>query len=296
MDAKRRVDEVAVRRKRLNERLRAEFIAGAKEDSRPAWTRADGGRASAGTTALSRKLVRARCRARLLFVALMAAVAACGGPTPTAALPSSPSGVETPASSAQPPAPNTQPVASSPPAASATPVAWTELERTIRAGIREDAARGCAPRRHNLPPGTIAAVECRPRDPAVARVGFYLFGSPDEAFAHYRNRLRAEGLAYNKGDIGDRHWEECWHFENEGDQHSSTCRYRHAGFVNSSGYANYRAVGDALYVGVLGKADDVTGVWDWVRLSRGEETPPGEMGEVPWWPTLYEGELVSVAP
>jgi hypothetical protein len=187
-------------------------------------------------------------------------------------------------------------VTTSSPGASATPVAWTELERTIRAGIREEAAQGCAPRRRDLPPGTIAAVECRPRDPVVDRVGFYLFGSSGEAFDHYRNRLRTEGLAYNKGDIGDRLWELCWRFEYEGEEHSSTCRYRHAGFVNSSGYANYRAVADALYIGVLGNVADVTQVWDWVRLSRGEETPPGEMGEVPWWPTLYEGELVSDTP
>jgi len=239
--------------------------------------------------------VRAICRAILLFSALMPA-AACAVPVPSSSPTAVPSRVETPASLAQPPSPSASPPATSPPAASATPVAWTKLERTIRAGIREDAAQGCAPRRHDLPLGTVAAVECRPGDLAVARVGFYLFGSPDEAFDHYRNRLRAEGLAYNKGDIGDRRWEECWHFENEGEEHSSSCRYRHAGFVNSSGYANYRAVGDALYIGVLGNAADVTDVWDWVRLSRGEETPPGEMGEVPYWPTLYEGELVSVAP
>ena len=239
--------------------------------------------------------MRAICRAALLFAALLP-IAACAGPVPSTPPSAAPSRVETPASPPQPPAPSTSPLGTSPPAASATPVAWTKLERTIRAGIREDAAQGCLPRRHDLPAGTIAAVECRPRDPAVARVGFYLFGSQDQAFDHYRNRLRAEGLAYNKGDVGDRRWEGCWLFENEGEQHSSTCRYRHAGFVNSSGYANYRAVGDALYIGVLGNAADVTDVWDWVRLSRVQETPPGEMGEVPDWPTLYEGELVSDRP
>jgi deoxyinosine 3'endonuclease (endonuclease V) len=30
--------------------------------------------------------------------------------------------------------------------------------------------------------------------------------------------------------------------------------------VNSSGYAHYRAVGDALYIGVLGNTADVTDV------------------------------------
>jgi hypothetical protein len=160
--------------------------------------------------------------------------------------------------------------------------------RGRRAGLRQETPRSPArnDRRRRMPTGRACR---RPRRLLPLRL-------PRRGVRSLPQPATRKGLVYNKGDIGDRRWEECWHFENEGEQHSSTCRYRHAGFVNSSAYANYRAVGDALYIGVLGNTADVTDVWDWVRLSRGEETPPGEMGEVPYWPTLYEGELVSVAP
>lgn len=233
-------------------------------------------------------------RAAMLF-GILIPIAACADAVPSGPPSAAPSLVETPASPAQPIAPSTSPVATSPPAASATPVAWTELERTIRAGIREDAAEGCVPRRHELPPGTIAAVECRPGDAAVARVGFYLFASPDQAFDHYRNRIRDERLTYNDDDdsrFGSR-WERCWYDFGEGEQKQLDCRQRDAGFVNSEGYANYRAIDGALYIGVLGNNADVADLYDWsARLDSGDP-PPGEMAPVPNEPTLYEGELVS---
>jgi hypothetical protein len=176
-------------------------------------------------------------------------------------------------------------------------VAWTKLERTIRAGIREDAAKSCVPRRHDLPSGTIAAVECRPSADGVARVGFYLFGSPDEAIDHYLARLRDEGLTYNLEE-GRRRYELCWDDYGEGEQKQLDCRYRHAGFVNSSGFANYRAISDAMYIGVLGDNANVTKLKDWARqaTSQSEALAPGEMGIVPMTPTLYDGDLVSRTP
>ena len=154
---------------------------------------------------------------------------------------------------------------------------------------------GCVPRRSDLPRGTIAAVECRPGVDGVARVGFYLFGSPDEAFDHYLARIRDEGLTYNREE-GRRRWELCWDDYGEGEQKQRHCRYRHAGFVNSSGYANYRAVSDALYIGVLGDNSDVQGLEDWSWAGLDVDTPPPEMAPVPEAPTLYTGDLVARAP
>jgi hypothetical protein len=55
------------------------------------------------------------------------------------------------------------------------------LEVLFTVAHRDDAAQDCAPRRDGLPSGTIAAVECRLYDPAVARVGIYPFASPARA-------------------------------------------------------------------------------------------------------------------
>jgi hypothetical protein len=132
----------------------------------------------------------------LLFGALIL-FTGCAEPARSAPPSTDASRVEPSAGPTQSPTHSASPVVTSPPTASTTPVAWTQLERTIRAGIREDAAKRCVPRRHDLPPGTIAAVECAPRAAVVARVGSYLFASPDQAFDHYRSRIRAEELTYN---------------------------------------------------------------------------------------------------
>ena len=110
---------------------------------------------------------------------------------------------------------------------------------------------GCAPRRHDLPPGTVAAVECRPGVALVSRVGFYLFASPDDAFAVYLDRVKEQGLALNT-EQGRRGWERAMYICSD-----DKCAERDAGFVNSDGYANYRSVMGAMYIGVLGTRDDI---------------------------------------
>jgi hypothetical protein len=202
---------------------------------------------------------------------------------PSAPPSAAPSRVETPASPAEAPAPRTSPVATSRPAASSTPVAWTELERVIRDNMRDDAAVGCAPRRHDLPPGTVAAVECRPGVAPVSRVGFYLFASPEDARDVYIDRVKEQGLALNT-EQGRRGWERAGYICSEAEVE---CAERDAGFVNSDGYANYRAVMGAMYIGVLGTRDDIEDLRGWAWEST-QECPPGpDTCPVPESPSLY---------
>ncbi len=215
------------------------------------------------------------------LVAVVLTVAACVPAANPTLLTSGPASREPGPTSAAMPSASTSPDPSQPPQASATPVAWTELEQTIQASIRKDAAQGCAPRRKDLPRGTIAAVECRPEVTAVARVGFYLFGSPEAASITTAPGSVTRGsssTATRAGAAG----RSAYSTYGEGEQKQLDCRQRHAGFVNKPGYSNYRAVWGSVYIGVLGKDADVQGMWLWAWESLGEvEVPPGEMGVVP---------------
>jgi hypothetical protein len=149
---------------------------------------------------------------------------------------------------------------------------------------------GCGPRHHDLPPGTVAAVECRPAVELVSRVGFYLFASPDDAFAVYLDRVKEQGLALNT-ERGRRGWERAMYTCSD---EQVECAERDAGFVNSDGYANYRSVMGAMYIGVLGTRDDIEDLRGWAWESR-EECPPGpDTCPVPESPSLYcDGSRVA---
>lgn len=180
------------------------------------------------------------------------------------------------------------------------PLEWSELEQTILDGLREDAAVRCAPRRENLPPETIAAVECRPKVAPVSRVGFYYFESWDQASAAYMTRIREEGLSLDERVRASRYERRMWDCDEDeyvSIQPDPCEQFREAGFINASGYANYRAVFDRLYIGILGTNDDVGALRDWAWSSEHwPEPPPGEMGAVPMVPTVYEGELTESVP
>lgn len=144
---------------------------------------------------------------------------------------------------------------------------------------------------------TIAAVECRPKVAPVSRVGFHYFERSEQASAAYMSRIRDEGLNLDDRARASRYEGPMWDCDDEVESASIApdpkCeQFREAGFINGSGYANYRAVFDRLYIGILGTTDDVKGLRNWAWSSEHwPEPPPGEMGEVPEVPTLYEGKL-----
>ena len=217
----------------------------------------------------------------VLSLILCLGLVACGGgapstsPTPRAAVATaSPAPTLTPT-----PIATTVPATPTPTPTSTPPPTWTKRERAIRNAIRDDARVDCAPRRHDLPPGTIAAVECRPGMRLVSQVGFYLFATNDEAFDVYRKRIRDQGLRLE--EVSGSGWEgprgECAaEYEGGHEEVTLACRDRQATFVNSSGFANYRAVAGRLYVGVLGTNGNVDALAAW---ARGVEEP--DTGTIP---------------
>ena len=219
-------------------------------------------------------------------------LAGCMSSTPNPPAGPTPAAIVTGATTASVPAaeatPTTTPVTPKPDLTAEPTPRWSTLERAIRDNIRDDAAVGCAPRRHDLPPGTVAAVECRPGVALVSRVGFYLFASPEDAFAVYLDRVKEQGLALNT-ERGRRGWERAMYICSD-----EQCAERDAGFVNSDGYANYRSVMGAMYVGVLGTRDDIEDLRGWAWESP-EECPPGpDTCAVPESPSLYcDGSRVA---
>jgi hypothetical protein len=146
---------------------------------------------------------------------------------------------------------------------------WTELERDIWDAIRDDARVACAPRHNDLPPRTIAAVECQPGKASVSQVAFYLFAKPDDAFQVYSRRIEEAGMELLWSDpLG---WEESPSPEcQSGEVVQTTCRDRQAEFLNKEGYANYRAVIGRMYIGVLGTNPDMDAQAKWAWGQKDE--------------------------
>jgi hypothetical protein len=216
---------------------------------------------------------------RFLLLLLCIGLLGCGGTT-ASARPTSQAVIAT----ASPvvtltPNPLVTPVAPTPsPRAKATPKptpTWTELERAIFDAIRYDAQVDCAPRRRDNPRGTIAAVECRPGKAPVSRVAFYLFATAGDAFHVYTQRIQDAGLELVFSDpVG---WEhavaggacdpaEVEAEEGESGTDAGTCPDREAAFLNSDGYANYRAVNGRIYIGALGTNSDINALAGWAHL------------------------------
>jgi heat shock protein HslJ len=76
--------------------------------------------------------------------------------------------------------------------------AFTEAERVLLSGVREDIAETCEPRRSQNPGGTIAALQCRPDTPAVADMAYYLMEQPDA------DRVWTQRMKQNKVKDGTR--------------------------------------------------------------------------------------------
>ena len=222
------------------------------------------------------------------FSILVLALAACGQPEPSStpsqpAVTTSPSPVESPVTRSASPSDGPSPSPSTPataesvvtPQPTGTPavVEVTAEEQALLSGVRRGAI-DCHPAREGLPTGAVAGIECAADDPAVARVGFYRFASDEAMLAAYFARMRAEGVkvdtiaciegegeaAYMPGDRDIPNREGC--------------------FVNSDGYANYRATlgGDHVYIGVLGRSADMRALEDFAWVDN---------QDVPGRPTLW---------
>lgn len=230
---------------------------------------------------------------RLLATALLAmvAVAACAaGPAPSglsgpsdpgvpSAFPTTPGSADPPAShtpsSPSPPAPSSTPsVSPTPPASTPVPTRkpsvgpLTVEETYLIAGARADLF-DCVPLRDGLPAATYGAIECLADDPAVARVGLFMFDGDIDMMAAYFARMDAEGVKRDSGSCEEGEGEHVYIPGGDEVQH------RHGCFINEGGYANYRATLpiDHVYIGVLGRTADARALQEFAW--RGNPAVPG---------------------
>ena len=198
------------------------------------------------------------------------AVAACS------AAPARPS----PSPSADPVDPSAAPILSPSPIATPerpAPVLsdFTRGERYLFDGVRRGAI-DCEPAAGSdeLPRDAIAGIECYSDDPAVSRIGFYLFENEADMLDAYLFRMKAEGVALESGSCLDGDAEHAY-IPGEG-----LVPFRVGCFINEEGYANYRATlpGSHVYIGILGRSSDSQALEDFTfRGSR----------DTPSYPTLW---------
>jgi anti-sigma factor RsiW len=143
----------------------------------------------------------------------------------------------------------------------------SEVERSILAVVRSDAATACGPRTAGLPSGSIGGIECRLDTALVARVGAYRFGSAEEAATAYLERLSTSGVTLGSGDcaagrIGDAAWSDgtAVSVQFAGSEWPTS---RVGCFLDQSGTANVRATCGTTYIGILGRNEDLAALHEW---------------------------------
>lgn len=217
---------------------------------------------------------------RIVLVAglVAAALLAACGPAAVAPSPSVPTGPAIPSASpsVSPPAPpgptSTPGPVATPSPARPSPVLgdFTEGERYLYDRVRRGAV-DCEPAAGSdeLPAKAVAGIECRSDDPAVARVGFYLFESDADMLAAYTARMTAEGIGLDSGPCRDGEGEMSY-APGEGPTAD-----RNGCFVNDEGYANYRLTmsGSHVYIGILGRSADMVALEDFAWF--GSADTPG---------------------
>jgi len=154
-------------------------------------------------------------------------------------------------------------------------VTFTAKERYLIRGIQRTAV-DCRPVREDLPSKAYAGVECRSDDPAVARMGFYLFHNDKDMLSVYYARVHAEGLKVGSGACVDGKEGESAFVPGEPDD---VLVDRHACFLNDQGYANYRVTMlGGLYVGLLGRSANMTALEDFAWVGS---------VDMPGYPTIW---------
>lgn len=136
-------------------------------------------------------------------------------------------------------------------------IVLTPEQRALMDRIRADAAVGCEPRSGPDPARAIVAIECRLRTSIVARVGVYAYPGAAEALKTYVERMAVAGVRSAGGDCvsgtqGDFRW---------GPDGAGGGRI--GCFLDGNGSANIRLTCGAIGIGVLGRQDRMTELWEW---------------------------------
>lgn len=210
----------------------------------------------------------------------MIAIAACTA-TPIDPSPSAPANPASPSAppSALPP-PSASPITSPPPTVAPPPATpapsardFTADERYLLDGVRRGAV-DCEPvaGSDDLPENAIAGIECASPDPAVSRIGFYLFENEADMLDAYIARMTAEGIELNSGSCREGEGENAY-TPGEG-----LVPDRNGCFINDEGFANYRIASGRVYIGILGRSADMRALEDFAWFGN---------QDVPGTPTLW---------
>lgn len=229
-------------------------------------------------------------RFSLALAASLAVVvlAACGaGPVTPSASPSAPPASPSASPTIKPPpsvvpspsapAPTKPPVVVTPRPTALPPAAldFSPVEQYLLDGVRRG-TRDCEPAAGSdeVPRDALGGIECYSTDPAVARIGFYLFANDEDMINAYLFRMKAEGVQLESGSC-DQGEAEHGYIPDEGFAFD-----RAACFLNEEGFANYRTTmsGSHVYIGILGRSADMVALESFAW--KGNQDMPGN-------PTLW---------
>jgi hypothetical protein len=161
-----------------------------------------------------------------------------------------------------------------------TAAGFTAAEQHLLDGVQRG-TKNCQPAggSDDLPREALAGIECDSMDPAVARVGFYLFADDDDMLNAYLLRMKAEGVEVDSGPCNDGEAEQAY-TPDEG-----FALYRAGCFLNDEGVANYRLTmpGEHVYIGILGQSADMVALETFAWRQPNADTPG--------MPTLWFGGI-----
>jgi hypothetical protein len=176
------------------------------------------------------------------------------------------------------PAPTKPPVVATP---RPTAPGFTAAEQNLLDGVQRG-TKNCQPARgsEELLADALAGIECDSTDPAVDRVGFYLFASDEDMVNAYLFRMNAEGVELDSGSCNDGEAEGAYiPFE-------GFALDRAGCFLNDEGFANYRFTMTGkhpVYIGILGRSADMIALETFAWLEGNPDTPG--------FPTLWFGGI-----
>jgi hypothetical protein len=205
--------------------------------------------------------------AALLVAAL--ALAACGAAPNQPAPPPSANPGNPSAQPSVPPVTTPAPIVTPRPANPGSLEDFTAGERYLFDGVLRGATE-CQPAggSDDQPRDAIAGIECASADPAVARIGFYLFENDTDMVDAHVWRMTAEGVALDSGSCADGEGESAY-TPGEG-----MVPYRTGCFVDGDGIAIYRATlpGSHVAINIRGRSAD-TGALEDFAWSGNQDTP-----------------------
>lgn len=159
-------------------------------------------------------------------------------------------------------------------AAATTAPTFSADEAGLAAGLRADAAVGCAPKRKGLPAGAAAGIECDVNAGVVARLGAYRFEDARDAAIAYLERMASKHVVPSSGDCpggtsGDAPW---MPGDRTSGPDSDRVRLGDTGpwvvgrsgcFLDLNDNANVRLTCGSMYVGIVGRDGDLAALHRW---------------------------------